>query len=64
MKLEFELTSAQAARLESLAARLRVPPHRLASAAVADLVADESEDFDSAAKKVLEKNQELYKRLS
>lgn len=64
MKIEFELSSAQAARLKSLAARLRVPAHRLASAAVADLVADSSEEFDAAAKKILEKNNELYKRLS
>ncbi len=64
MKLEFEVSSAQAARLKSLAARLRVPVHRLASAAVADLVADSAEEFDAAAERVLDKNQALYKRLS
>lgn len=64
MKIEFELTSAQAARLKTLASRLRVPIHRLASAAVADLIAESSEEFESAAERVLDKNKELYKRLS
>jgi predicted transcriptional regulator len=64
MKLEFELSDAQADRLQTLASRLRVPLHRLARAAVADLVAESSDEFDSVAKKVLEKNHELYKRLS
>ena len=64
MKLEFELSAAQADRLKSLAARLRVPLHRLASAAVEDLVAGSSDEFDDAARRVLEKNKELYKRLS
>ena len=40
MKLEFELTDAQANRLQTLATRLRVPLHRLARAAVTDLVAE------------------------
>jgi predicted transcriptional regulator len=64
MKLEFELSSAQADRLQSLAARLRVPVQRLARAAVEDLVAESSEEFDAVAEKVLKKNHELYKRLS
>lgn len=64
MKLEFELSAAQADRLQTLATRLRVPVHSLARAAVADLVAESSEEFDTTAKEVLEKNHELYKRLS
>ena len=64
MKIEFELSPAQASQLQSLSRRLKVPLHRLASAAVADLVADSSEEFDSAASRVLEKNEELYSRLS
>ena len=63
MKLEFEINSTQAARLQSLAARLRVPVDRLAIAAVADLIADSTDEFESAAKRVLEKNKELYQRL-
>lgn len=64
MKLEFELSAAQADRLKSLAARLRVPVNRLASAAVADLVTESDKEFDDAASRVLKKNKELYDRLS
>ena len=63
MKVEFELNSAQADRLQSLATRLRVPVQRLARAAVEDLVSESFEEFDAAAEKVLRKNHELYKRL-
>jgi len=64
MKVEFELSAAQANRLKSLAARLKVPVNRLASAAVADLVTDSEQEFDHAASRVLKKNKELYERLS
>jgi hypothetical protein len=36
----------------------------LAAAAVRDLLAHQSADFDVAAQRVLEKNQELYQRLT
>jgi hypothetical protein len=36
----------------------------LAAAAVRDLVAQPRADFDAAAKRVLTKNQELYRRLA
>jgi len=36
----------------------------LAAAAVRDLLARQSADFDVAAQRVLEKNQELYRRLA
>jgi hypothetical protein len=48
----------------SFAARLGVEPEQLALAAVADLIAAEGPDFDSAAQRVLEKNRELYRRLA
>ncbi len=41
-----------------------VEPEQLALAAVADFLAAQGEDFESAAKLVLEKNSELYSRLS
>jgi hypothetical protein len=64
MKLAIELSDQQAERLRKEAARLGVEPERLALAAVADLIAAEGPDFDSAAQRVLEKNRELYRRLA
>jgi len=43
---------------------LGVDARELAKAAVNDLLARPADDFDRAAKLVLEKNQELYRRLS
>jgi hypothetical protein len=64
MKLAIELSDQQAERLREEAARLGVEPEQLALAAVADLIAAEGPDFDSAAQRVLEKNRELYRRLA
>jgi len=51
--------------LSEAAARLQVPEAELAAAAVRDLLAHQSADFDAAAaQRVLEKNQELYQRLA
>jgi len=51
-----------AAQVREEAARLGVEPAQLAHAAVADLIAAEGPDFDSAAQRVLEKNRELYRQ--
>ena len=64
MKLAFELPPAQAERLKAEAARLGVAPDELAKAALADLLATEDPDFDAAARQVLDKNRELYRRLA
>jgi hypothetical protein len=64
MKLAIELSDQQAERLREEASRLGVEPEQLALAAVADLIAAEGPDFDSAARRVLEKNRELYRRLA
>ena len=64
MKLAIELSEQQAIRLREQADRLGIEPEQLALAAVADLVANEGPDFDSAAKRILEKNRELYRRLA
>ena len=44
--------------------RLNVRVGELASAAVPDLIALQDDEFQKAASRVLEKNQELYRRLS
>ena len=64
MKLAIEISEAQADRLREHAKRLGLQPEDLARAAVADLLGDRDEDFEAATKLVLEKNAELYKRLS
>jgi hypothetical protein len=64
MKLAFELPPAQAERLRQEAARLGVAPDDLARAALTDLLAARDPDFESAARRVLDKNRELYRRLA
>jgi hypothetical protein len=64
MKLTIDLSSAQAERLRQEAERLGLTPEDLARAAVADLLTSRDDDFEAAAKRVLQKNQELYRRLA
>lgn len=64
MKIPIELPEPQADKLRGHAERLGVRPEDLATAAVVDLLNREAGDFDSAAKHVIEKNRELYRRLS
>ena len=64
MKVAFELPPAQAERLKQEAARLGVAPDELAKAAVADLLANSDPDFEAAARRVLDKNRDLYRRLA
>ena len=64
MKLAFELFPAQAERLRQEAARLGVAPDDLARAALTDLLGTRYSDFESAARRVLDKNRELYRRLA
>ena len=64
MKLAFELPPAQADRLLKEAARLGVAPDELAKAALTDLLASQGSDFEAAARAVLDRNRELYRRLA
>jgi len=64
MKLAIELTEQQAQRLRESASRLGVEPKQLALAAATDLIASDGSDFAAAARRVLEKNEELYRRLA
>lgn len=63
MKLSVDLTDPMNRALAETALRLQVSPEELAAAAVRDLIV-QSSDFDAAAKRVLEKNTELYRRLA
>ena len=64
MKLAIELSPAESKQLEDIATTMGVPIEELATAAISDLVHANSEDFENAASRILEKNRELYKRLS
>ena len=64
MKLSIEMSEEHRARLAKEAQRLKVAVEDLAGAAVRDLLAEPEADFQQAAKRVLEKNRELYRRLS
>ena len=64
MKLSIELSVAEAERLRQEATRLGVTAERLAHAAVSDLLAREHDEFEAAARRVVEKNRELYRRLA
>ena len=64
MKLTIDLSPAQAERLRREAERLGLAPEDLAKAAVMDLLGTRDEDFEAAAKRVLQKNKELYRRLA
>ena len=63
MSIQISLDDEQAARLEELARELGVDARELAKAAVNDLLTRQADDFDRAAKFVLKKNEELYRRL-
>ena len=64
MSISLNLDEEQSARLEERARKLGVDARELAKAAVNDLLARPADDFDRAATFVLEKNRELYRRLS
>ncbi len=64
MTISLQLDDEQSRRLLDVARALNVDPSELAKAAINDLVSRPSEDFDRAARHVLEKNRELYRRLS
>ncbi len=64
MKLAFELPPAQAEKLRDEAKRLGLTPEELARAAVVNLLGTPDAEFRAIAARILEKNQELYRRLA
>lgn len=64
MSLVLHLDDEQSARLEERARELGIDARELAMAAVNDLLSRPDDDFARAATHVLEKNRELYRRLS
>ena len=64
MKIAVELNEAESQHLADLAASLGTPVEELASVAVSDFIDASAADFGKAADRVLDKNKELYRRLS
>ena len=64
MKIAIDLGPSQTQKLRDEAARLGVPMEELARATVSDFLGLPSDEFSRVAARVLEKNRELYKRLS
>ena len=64
MAIRIELSVDHAQSLSAAAARLQVSEAELAAAAVRDLLAHQSAEFDTAVQRVLDKNQVLYQRLA
>lgn len=64
MKVAIELPPVQAQQLENEAKRLGIPAEELARAAVADLLAVPDAAFQDAARRVMTRNLELYRRLA
>jgi hypothetical protein len=64
MKIDIDLTPAQAEKLREEAERLKITPEELARAALVDLLSERDQDFHVAAERVLEKYRELYRRLA
>jgi hypothetical protein len=64
MKLAIELPPVQADKLRAEAARLGLSPEDLARAALSDLLSTPDTEFQDAARRVLAKNRDLYKRLA
>jgi hypothetical protein len=64
MLITISLDDEQSRRLIEKAARLGVDPLELATAAVRELISKPELEFSGAAARVLEKNRELYQRLT
>lgn len=64
MKLSIDLNETQVALLRQAAAKLHVSVEELARAFISDLFVADDAEFSEAAIRVLDKNRELYERLS
>ena len=64
MKIAIELSPAQADKLRAEAQRLGLSVEELARAALTDLLSTPDGEFQNVVRRVITKNQELYKRLA
>ena len=64
MAITIDLPESQMEDIRQLAERLGVRAEDLVCAVVADQLSKPKDDFEAAAERILEKNRELYQRLS
>lgn len=64
MSITLTLDDERSRRLQEKARQWGVDPQVLVRAAVNELISRPDADFETAAKHILEKNRELYERLS
>lgn len=64
MSITVQLEEAKAEALRQKADRFGLAPEQFLIASVEDMIGQPDSDFDNAARRVLSKNQELYKRLA
>jgi antitoxin FitA len=64
MTISIELTPEQAERLRDRAESQGLQPEEFATAAIQNLIAQPDEEFLRIAEYIVEKNAELYRRLS
>ncbi len=62
--ITIQIDEAKAEALREKAERLGLQSDQLLTASVEDLIGQPDPDFDDAARRVLAKNQELYRRLA
>ncbi len=62
--ITIELPDERMRQLQELAQEAKVPPEELLRARVEEWLTGPSQDFEKAAKYVLKKNEELYRRLA
>ena len=64
MQMTIDLSDRQTEQFQQLAKSLSIPLQELVRTAIEDFLLCQAEDFSQAARYVLKKNEELYKRLS
>lgn len=62
--MTLQIDDTKAAALRQKAQRVGLSPEQLVAASLDDLIAQPDADFDEAARRVLSKNRELYRRLA
>jgi antitoxin FitA len=62
--ITINLSEERMRQLSEIAARLGVSPEDLARVSIEELLAKPDEKFEEAARQVLDKNAELYRRLA
>lgn len=63
-RITVEIEDGKAILLEEMAKKFGLLPAQIVTASIEDLIGRPEQDFESAMRRVLSKNKELYKRLA